>query len=279
LRARRETECGEIAEYFFNLPISLRCKTNHFDLELPGRPSLFVKYGGSDILAEASTQSFFHALAQKNTPAPGIPAVYNAFRRNGYYFLVMEKVGLPPLEACDSHGVESVAFAVKWLLDQMSSIPNSLFGRISDTKACVWHPFFKGHKAPVVFVNTEAVAKYINEALSRCPGKAAPISLSSELSICHSDIREDNFLFDVTTDHIWIVDFQHVCVLPKSFQQYAFFNTGSSLASKVGSYLGYKQPDIVEEMKSASNLLQQMGGNGSLGLDEFGCRKDSPNRR
>jgi hypothetical protein len=109
------------------------------------------------------------------------------------------------------------------------------------------------------------IESYLPQALSRCPGKAAPISLSSELSICQSDIREDNFLFDVTTDRIWIVDFQHVCVLPKSFQQYAFFNTGNSLASEVGSYLVYKQPDIVEAMKSASNLLQQIGGDGDLG--------------
>jgi len=268
-----QTECSEIAQYFFKLPKSARIKTNHFEIELPKRPSLFVKYGDSDLLAEACTQSFFHALAQKNTSAPGIPAVYNAFRSDGYYFLVMEKVDLPLLEACDPHAIESVALAVKWLLDQMSSVPNPLFGRISDTKACVWHPFFKDHRAPVAFVNTQAVTKYINEALSRCPGRAAPISLSSELAICHSDIREDNFLFDVTADRIWMIDFQHVCVFPKAFQQYAFFNIGSSLAREVGRYLGYKKPDIAEAMTRASGLLQQMGGIGDLGLDEFGSSK------
>jgi hypothetical protein len=158
-----QTECSKIAQYFFDLPLSPRRETNHFDIELPERPSLFVKYGGSDLLAEASTQSFFHALAQKDISAPGIPAVYNAFRNKGYYFLVMEKIELPPLEACDDYAVQRIASAVKWLLDQMSSVPDSLFGRISDSKACVWHPFFKDHEAPVAFVNPEAVNKYINE--------------------------------------------------------------------------------------------------------------------
>jgi hypothetical protein len=58
-----------------------------------------------------------------------------------------------------------------------------------------------------------------------------PVSLSNDLFIYHSDISKDNFLFDVTTGRIWIVDFQHIGVLPKPFQQYAFFNIGSSGAS------------------------------------------------
>ena len=274
-----QTECDEIAQHFFNLPFSVKHKTNHFDFELPERPRLFVKYGSDDLLAQASTQSFFHALAQKDISAPGIPAVYNAFCKDGYCFLVMENVGLPTLEACDPDAVKFVAPAVKWLLDQMSSVPSSLFGRISDTKACVWHPFFKDHEAPVAFVNSEAVNKYTNkvrispltdfmahyrimslpQALSYCRGGRTPILLSSELSICHSDIREDNFLLDVTTGRIWIVDFEHVCVFPVPFQQYGFFNIGSPLASEVGKYLGYKEPDIVEAMDRASCVLQQIG--------------------
>jgi hypothetical protein len=33
--------------------------TNHFVIDLPGKPTLFVKYRCSDVLAEASAQSFF----------------------------------------------------------------------------------------------------------------------------------------------------------------------------------------------------------------------------
>lgn len=112
---------------------------------------MFIKYGCGDLLAEASTQTFFHALAQKDRLAPGIPAVYNAFCENGYCFMVMEKVDLPTLVACNSipneYAVKMVALAVGWLLAQMPSVPASLFGRISASEACVWHAFFKDRAA------------------------------------------------------------------------------------------------------------------------------------
>jgi len=267
-------ECSQIAQYFCNLPLPERVKTNHFNFNLPDRPPLFVKYGDGDLLAEANTQTFFYALAERDGLAPGIPAVYNTFCENGYYFLVMERVDLPTLEACNSipkeDAVKSVAFAVGWLLAQMPAVPASLFGRISTSEACVWHAFFKDHQAPVPFVSTEALSKYINKALSRLPGKATPISLPNDLAIYHSDIREDNFLIDVATGRVWVVDFQHIGVLPKAFQQYAFFNIGHSLANDVGELLGHQEPDIVEAMSRAQGLLRQMGGDGSLGLDKFG---------
>jgi len=89
--------------------------------------------------------------------------------------------------------------------------------------------------------------------------------LSNDRSICHSDICKDNFLLDVATGRIWIVDFQHIAVLPKPFQQYGFFNIGSSFARDVGKSLGYQPPDIVDAMTKASGVLQQIGGDGSLG--------------
>jgi hypothetical protein len=161
------SECSQIAQHFLNLPGIDRVKTNHFNFDLPERPPLFVKYGGMDLLAEASTQTFFHDLAQRDRLAPGIPAVYNAFREHGYHFLVMERVDLPTLGACNSItsecAVERIAYAVGWLLAQMPAIPPSLFGRISTEEACVWHRFFKDHKAPVPFVSSEALSKYINK--------------------------------------------------------------------------------------------------------------------
>ena len=137
-----QPECSQIAQYFLDLPQSERVKTNHFNFNLPERPPLFVKYGDKDLLAEASTQTFFHALAQNDKSAPGIPAVYHAFCEHGYYFMVMERVvDLPTLRACNSipseYAVKSVALAVGWLLAQMPAVPASLFGRISASGACV----------------------------------------------------------------------------------------------------------------------------------------------
>lgn len=162
-----QSERDQIVQYFLDLPLSEKCNTNHFNFNLPERPALFVKYGDKDLLAEASTQSFFHALAQKDRSAPGIPAVYSAFRGNSIYSIVMEKVDLPTLEACnsvrDDYAVQRVASAVGSLLAQLPAVPDSLFGRILDSEACVWHRFFKEQQAPVPFVGSEAVAKYINK--------------------------------------------------------------------------------------------------------------------
>jgi hypothetical protein len=162
-----QPELDEIVKYFMSLPRVQTIKTNHFDFDRPGKPTLFVKYGVKDLLDEASTQSFFYDLAQKDSSAPRIPAVYNAFRGEGIYFIVMEKIDLPSLEACNSisedYAVQHVASAVKWIFDQMSSIPTTTFGRISPRKACVWHSFFKDQQAPVPFVSSEALTKYINK--------------------------------------------------------------------------------------------------------------------
>lgn len=90
-------ELDDIVKYFNSLPLAQTNQTNHFDFERPGKPTLFVKYGDDDLLDEASTQSFFHALAQRDSSArtPCILAVYNAFCGEGYYFIIMEKINMP----------------------------------------------------------------------------------------------------------------------------------------------------------------------------------------
>jgi hypothetical protein len=159
-----QSECDQIVQHFVSLPFSSRAKTNHFDFDLLDRPPLFIKYGDVDLLAEASTQSFFHALAQRDSSAPAIPAVYHAFPGDGCSFIIMERVGFPTVKSIEhDRAVKRVASAVKWLLAQASAVPDSVFGRISASEACVWHRFFKDHQAPVPFVNSDAVAKYVNE--------------------------------------------------------------------------------------------------------------------
>ena len=49
-----QAERKDIFEYFKNMPRGEKGRTNHFDIDLEGRPTLFVKYG-RDVLVEAST--------------------------------------------------------------------------------------------------------------------------------------------------------------------------------------------------------------------------------
>ncbi|GJJ09763.1 hypothetical protein Clacol_003987 [Clathrus columnatus] len=267
-----QTERERIVEHFKNIPREERFNTNHFDIDLEGRPTFFVKHG-LDVLDEASTQFFFYTLAQKDESAPRIPKVYGAFQ-DSYLFFVMEKIELPTLSTCEiseDDRVKSAASAVKWLLAQLPSVPTSIFGRISSEPSCVRHHFFKDHEAPVCFAHADALTKYVNKAFSRCPGKPKrTVSFSDELAIFHSDIRKDNFLHDIKTGETWIVDFQDIGVLPEPFQTYAFFNTGNRFAAAVGRHLGYQPSDIANLLTYASGLLQIMGGGATLNLDRFG---------
>ena len=137
-----------------------------FFFHLQGKPPLFIKSGGYDVLAEAGTQHFFYILALNDPSAPRIPKVFDAFCLERKYFLVMEKIDWPTVEECiileKDAAVERVASAVEWLLDQMPLVPRSVFGRItSEEGACVFHRFFKDHQAPAPFVNSDALLKYV----------------------------------------------------------------------------------------------------------------------
>ncbi|KAH9957725.1 hypothetical protein BGW80DRAFT_1257164 [Lactifluus volemus] len=64
---------------------------------------------------------------------------------------------------------------------------------------------------------------------------------------------------------------QHIGVLPKPFQEYGFFNIGNSFAAAAaGSHLGLQPSRIADAMGKASVVLRQSGGDGSLGLNEYG---------
>ncbi|KAI6004746.1 hypothetical protein EDD15DRAFT_2507147 [Pisolithus albus] len=255
-----QTARDRIFDHFHSLPQDERAFTNHFDIDPEGKPTLFVKYG-----------------CDKDELAPGIPKVYDAFCEKRMVFLRHGKIELPTLSTCEiseDDTVQSVAPIVKWLLARAPSVPPSIFGRISSEEACVWHSFFKGfkgHWAPLPFVNADALTKYVNKAFSYAPGKSKrSISFSDDLAIYHSDIRKDNFLHDTKSKKTWIVDFQHIDVFPEPFQVYAFFNTGNRFAAAVGACLGLQRSNAANEMTWASGLLRQIGGDGSLDLDRFG---------
>ncbi|KAI6135451.1 hypothetical protein EDD17DRAFT_1511658 [Pisolithus thermaeus] len=73
-----------------------------------------------DILSEASTQHFFHLLANSDKSASRVPKVFDAFSSHkGYCLMVMEKIAGPTLSDCgvsEEEAVEHAASAVKWIL-------------------------------------------------------------------------------------------------------------------------------------------------------------------
>lgn len=102
-----------------------------------GPEPLIIKQS-DDILNEASTQHFFHLLANNDKSASRVPKVFDAFSSDkGYCLMVMEKIAGPTLSDCgisEEGAVEHAASAVKWIL--------------SSEVAPVRHQFFKDHQAP-----------------------------------------------------------------------------------------------------------------------------------
>jgi hypothetical protein len=137
-----------------------------FELKVPGRPTLFVKYS-DDILVEAGTQHFFYLRADGDESAPRIPKVLDAFSsEESDCVMVMEKIEAPMLSDCgisDEAAAELAAPAVKWLLNQLPWVPDTCYGRISSGLAPVWHQFFKDHQAPKPFTNSEELAGYVSK--------------------------------------------------------------------------------------------------------------------
>ncbi|KAG5647071.1 hypothetical protein DXG03_001441 [Asterophora parasitica] len=176
-------------------------------------PAYFVKYGDEDdISAEAKTQIYIHNLAQQDGSAPR--STTSSATPEGPAFWSWSHT----LETVDSS--EAVAFAasaVRWLITQQ---PPSFA--------------FDGMR--------RALQAFVNTALSRTPpaGRLSPISFeSTPRVIYHSDIKKDNFLVDA--DHrVWMIDFQHVGVLPLPFQQFAFYNT-NAFAAAVGRALNVEK--------------------------------------
>ena len=88
-------------------------------------------------------------------------------------------------------------------------------------------------------------------------------SFSENLAIYHCDIRKDNFLINYyATGQVCIIDFEHIGVLPKPFQSFAFFNSDEDFAAAVGRKLGYKASNVTKEMVMASGSLWQSGWDG-----------------
>lgn len=142
-------------------------KTRFFKYTLPDRPKLFIKLA-YDVVAEASTQHFFYLCAQGDESAPRIAKVFDAFYSPpGYQILVMEKIDAPTLSDCglsEEVVVKHAAFAMRWLLDQLPSVPSTCFGRItSEPEAVAKHRFFNDSEAPKPFSGPEDLARYVSK--------------------------------------------------------------------------------------------------------------------
>ena len=77
-------------------------------------------------------------------------------------------------------------------------------------------------------------------------------SFSEGLFIYHFDISKGNFFIDTAAKRLWMIDFQHVGVLPKVFQTFTFFNIDNAFAATIGRKLGYKPSDIANKLLYAS---------------------------
>lgn len=87
--------------------------------------------------------------------------------------------------------------------------------------------------------------------------------------IYHSDIKKDNFLVDANRC-VWMIDFQHIGVLPLPFSQYAFYYTDNAFAAAVGKALNIEKDKHAAAMARASIILKQ-SGSGSLGQYDPTC--------
>jgi hypothetical protein len=83
-------------------------------------------------------------------------------------------------------------------------------------------------------------------------------------SIFHSDINKRNFLLDVDSGKVCIIDFQHIGVYPEAFCTFGLFNIGLPFASSVGRRLGYQYSTFNDKMAKVSGVLQQCGGNANF---------------
>ncbi|KIM38414.1 hypothetical protein M413DRAFT_30238 [Hebeloma cylindrosporum] len=111
-------------------------------------------------------------------------------------------------------------------------------------------------------------------ALARAPriaGKPAePVCLTEyPLQFCHSDIRCQNFFIHPDTLEVWLIDAEHINILPSPFASYALHAIPDSFIHVVAERINLERWPYLNVLIRAARLLQQ-SGNKSLGLDSNG---------
>ena len=104
------------------------------------------------------------------------------------------------------------------------------------------------------------------QALSRLPGRnLRTVTLADErLLIGHSDINLDNFLYDSLTGQVWMVDYQHVNVLPESLVSFAMHLTTDAFVKAVAEKVDFSQSTKLELLELAAISVMQ-SANKTLG--------------
>ena len=104
------------------------------------------------------------------------------------------------------------------------------------------------------------------QALARRPRRPKDeVSFRDERCVfSHSDISLDNFLWDPVTKQVWLVDCQHINVLPESFfSLYLHCNT-QLFIKDVTAQLNLRPSSKLALLESASGSIIQ-SGNSSFG--------------
>ncbi|KAJ7211613.1 hypothetical protein GGX14DRAFT_623160 [Mycena pura] len=252
--------------------------------------SWFVKRGNLSLEAEARTQAYLFTLALSDPLAPGIARVHGVFRDSCDTYLLMDHVPAPSFRAWIEHGqsdsdraarsaiaIEKIAAAVSWLL-QCPTPGDNRIGPVGG--GLIQHRFFNMGEAPVAFRSPEALEKFLDKAsaLTRLPGNdIRRVELRTEaLIFSPSDITLDNFLYDPHSERVWMVDHQHVNVLPTSFFDYYIYASEDPFVQAVAAKIDFAPSAQRAQLRLASAIVIQ-SGNSSLGLGEDG--EPLPRRR
>ncbi|TDL20691.1 hypothetical protein BD410DRAFT_363626 [Rickenella mellea] len=272
IRARRSQD----AEHFFVIP-----GTAH-------NPPYFVKYDGNGdtLFAEARTQNYLHTLSKVDSEAPArVPQVLHTFSFDWTTYIIMEYIP-PPAVTLDvwvdnapseeerqirtETGISKVAAIVSWI--HSCPLPDGagigpVGGGVSQ------YIFFPDHEAPKL-ASIVALERYINAALSALPprvGKPARTTSLADcpLQFCHSDIKRRNFMIRPDTLEVWLIDAQHISILPSPFASYALHGPRDKFIRSVAEKLGLKRWHHLRYMSYAAFRLQH-SGDSTFGLDENG---------
>ncbi|KAJ6598512.1 hypothetical protein B0H10DRAFT_734251 [Mycena sp. CBHHK59/15] len=263
-------------EYYFHVPGD------------ESSPPLFIKYGSSNLRAEARTQEYLHILAKSDPRAPRVPLVFDSFSDSiGNGYIVMQYVP-PPATTLGSwvdggcsvderqrrsdFAISKVADIISWL-HACPLPPDAGIGPVGGGVS--QHRFFADSEAPMEFASADALQVYVNRALERSPRKPPRrvTGLSKyPLQFCHSDISPDNFLIDPVTLEVWLVDAQHISILPEPFASFALYTTATPFIAEVAARMNLEPWPHLNDLARAAQLIQ-MSADKSLGLDSYGRKK------
>ncbi|KDQ19304.1 hypothetical protein BOTBODRAFT_51736 [Botryobasidium botryosum FD-172 SS1] len=247
---------------------------------------VFVKRGNASLKAEARTQAYLYAQAQSSALAICVPKVYDVFSDGtGSTYLVMEHVTAPSFHAWISEpnlfaeeqtrradiAADAIANTIEVLLRCPLPEGNGI-GPVGG--GYIQHSFFSMAEAPVPFVNATALESYVNKALERRPGRPQiRVSLETEARLlCPSDVSLKNFLWDPVNERVWMIDYQHVNVLPHSFASLYFHSATDAFVKSVAKKISLPVSSQLNLLQSAAGIVLQ-SSNSSFGLDENGAAK------